>query len=168
LVQIGQNTYLYFQPLDDSGNDKTSSDDLESDIHSDPEINSDSDHETDYETDFLLDNEINSDPFDPDYQYYGFTFNPESSTGQGFTFEPGYTFPPGFTDQPFSDGFTFPPDFTFDPSTNYPWTTPYPLDFTTDNYFSAFTIPGKDFLPVKSATCGATGLLEYRRLAHGF
>ena len=159
---------MYFQPFDDSGNDNTSLDDLESDIHSDPEINSDSDHGTDYETDFLLDNEINRDPFDPDYQYYGFTFNPESSTGQGFTFEPGYTFPPGFTDQPFSDGFTYPPDFTFDPSTNYPRTTPYPFDFTTNNYFSAFTIPGKDFLPVKSATCGATGLLEYRRLEHGF
>ena len=145
--------------------------DLESDIHSDLEINSDpnletdseTDFETEYETDFLMDTDIDPfNPSEPDYQYYGFTFRPESSTS-----ESGYTFPPGSTDQPFTDGFTFPPDFTFDPSTNYPWTTPYPypwttplpFDFTTDNNFSA--ILGKDFLPVKSVTNGATGLLEY-------
>ena len=153
--QNGQITYFYFQSIiDELGNDKTRTDALDSDI---PEITSEmTPHNPNttpnFESDFLLDTETEPfDAFDPGWGgFEGFTFNPEMSTHHDFTYEPDYT----------SDGFTFPPDSTFDPSTNYPWTTPYPYDFTTDQYFSAFTV-GKDFLPVKSATPGATGIFEY-------
>ena len=180
---------LYFQSIDDedSGNDNTSTDDLESGIQLDPEINSDltpNDPEQDYDTDFVLYTDIEPtespesefNPFARDYEY-----GPEVSAPYGFTFEPGFTFPPEFTEQytdgtytdftfppeftgqPYSDGFTFPPDFTFDPSTDYPWTTPNPYDFTTDQYISELP-PGKDFLPVIIATCGTTGSPKYPKL----
>ena len=177
-------TKSYFQSIDDedSGNDKNSTDDLDFGIQPDLEIISDptsNDPEQDFDRDFSLDTEIDSpqfDPFDPKSEIPDYEYDSEVSTPYGFTFEPGYTFPPEFTGQytdepytmftfppeftgqPYSDGFTFPPDFTFDPST-----TPYPYDFTTDQYISELP-PGKDFLPVIIATCGATGSLKYSRL----